>query len=79
MAGEVISMKELDEEVKEQLAKAKLKELEKERPLLYQIISVEEFPEYMRWHDEVKVLEVFMKWGEIKYSMSGYVRKVPRY
>ncbi len=71
-------MKELDEEVKEQLAKAKLKELEMERPLLYKIITAEEFPEYMRWHDEVKVLEVFKKW-EIKYSMSGYVRKIPRY
>ena len=48
-------------------------------PELYKIITVEEFPEYMRWHDEVKVLDVFKNEYEIKYSMSGYVRKIPRY
>ena len=48
-------------------------------PELYKIITVEEFPEYIRWHDEVRVLEVFKNKYDIKYSMSGYVRKIPRY
>lgn len=47
--------------------------------LLYKIITAEEFPEYMRWHEDVKVSHVLKNQYEIKYCVSGYVRKTPRY
>jgi len=49
------------------------------RVRLYKIIPIEEFAEYMKWHDDVKVLDVIRNKYEIKYSLSGYVRETPRY
>ena len=50
-----------------------------QRQLLYKIIPIEEFREYVRWHDDITVLDVLKNEYEIKYSVSGYVRETPRY